>query len=143
DSCICAFDAETGQTMWDVSPPGLRLSSPVVASGMVYVGMYGDWQFEPEVKQTSYLYAFDAATGDSKWRFEGDRAEDENASMPVVADGMVYVGTGHADGTGITPPAGMVTALDGATGKVVWQIKMGGSQEQGIAVGDGMVFFGD
>jgi len=143
DTCICAFDAETGQTNWEISPPGVRLTSPTVANGLVYVGMYGDWQLEPEIKQTSYLYAFDARTGDGRWRFQGDSAEDESASQPAAANGLVYVGTGHADGTGITPPAGLVTALDGATGKVVWQIKTSGSEQGGIAVGDGMVFFGD
>lgn len=143
DTCICAFDAETGQTIWQVPPPGLGLTSPVVANGIVFVGMHGDLQIEPEMSETSYLYAFDARTGDGKWRYEGDSAEDEGASVPVVADNIVYMGTGHADGTGITPPAGMVSALDANTGRLVWQIKTSGSESGGVTVGDGMVFFDD
>ena len=53
-------------------------SSPVVASGVVYIGSYG-----------KHLYAVDAESGEEIWRFE---TEDRVFSSPAVHEKVVYVG---------------------------------------------------
>jgi len=53
--------------------------------------------------------------------------------QPVVADGKVFVGT----------MAGVLHAIDDATGKDVWACKTGGAILHTCAVADGKVFFGN
>jgi len=78
------------------------------------------------------------------WIFQtGDYAENLH-STPIVVDGVMYLISARAQ----------VTALDAATGRVIWQYRyptprsgIPGShsdfiQNRGVAVGDGKVFFG-
>ena len=71
------------------------------------------------------------------WIFQtGDYAENLQAT-PIVVDGVMYV---------ITPRA-QVSALDAATGRLIWQYRYPPTQSgilrnSGVAVGDGKVFFG-
>jgi outer membrane protein assembly factor BamB len=57
-------------------------------------------------------YAFDARTGDTRWR---TKLSDAIGSSPVYHDGLVYVATEF-----YTPSGGMV-ALDAATGAIRWE----------------------
>jgi len=71
------------------------------------------------------------------WIFQtGDYAENLQAT-PIVMDGVMYV---------ITPRA-QVSALDAATGRLIWQYRYppnqsGPLRNSGVAVSDGKVFFG-
>src|SRR5712691_12833943 len=71
------------------------------------------------------------------WIFQtGDYAENLQ-STPIVVDGVMYV---------ITPRA-QVSALDAATGRLIWQYRYppnqsGTLRNSGVAVSDGKVFFG-
>ena len=57
-----------------------RWSSPSVAEGIAYMGGGASRK----------LYAVDVQTGEELWSFE---TEDTVYSTPVVADGVVYVGS--------------------------------------------------
>src|SRR5713101_508780 len=102
-----------------------------------------DW---PHYGGTQFSWRYSALdqinTGNVKnlapaWIFQtGDYAENLQ-STPIVVDGVMYV---------ITPRA-QVSALDGATGRLIWQYRyppnqFGTIRNSGVAVSDGKVFFG-
>jgi outer membrane protein assembly factor BamB len=93
-------------------PTGEGNSSPVVASGRVYV------HTKPNDQNVEAIIAFDAETGKELWNTSYDRAEFKSLygngprATPSVVDGKLYA---H----GIT---GVLSCLDTASGKVVWQV---------------------
>ena len=90
------------QTMAD--PYDLFLSSPVVASGVVYFGS-GDGN----------LYALDATTGEVRWKFKTNNVVH---SSPAYASGTLYFGSWDS----------YFYAVDAATGKEKWRFH-GGEDE--------------
>ena len=109
-------------------------STPVVADGCVYTGT-----------DLGNVYALNADTGKVVWsQALGDGGEGsgtfEGAGIvgsPAVADGLVYVGA-------TTPKASVLSALDQATGKVVWRRVVdddeGGGLDSSPVPFKGMVF---
>jgi len=65
---LLALSAATGALAWDVKMPDGRNSSsgPLVASGLVIEGMGGCQTYE---QQKCFISAYDARTGEQKWRF--------------------------------------------------------------------------
>jgi outer membrane protein assembly factor BamB len=107
-------------------PFDVFLSSPTIASGLVYVGS-GD----------QHVYALDAATGTLRWSFAtGDVVH----ASPAVAAGLVYIGSWDRN----------LYALDAATGRERWRYTTGNDttiyNQIGIAssaaVTDGLVLVG-
>lgn len=84
ESGLVAFDAGTGDRLWDASirKPSDDNGGPVVADGVVLLANGHD------------LYAFDAATGERLWRLERDAM----VSQPAVVGDRFYL----ADGRSIT-----------------------------------------
>ena len=73
------------------------------------------------------------------WVFQTGDYENGLQATPIVIDGVIYLSTSNA----------WVFALDGASGRVIWEYHftlgkvMGyGKQNRGVAVGHGRVFFG-
>src|SRR5438128_12461207 len=73
------------------------------------------------------------------WIFQTGDYENGLQATPIVIDGIIYLSTSNA----------WVFALDGATGRVIWEYRfnlgkvMGyGKQNRGVAVGHGRVFLG-
>jgi|GEM_PF-197734 len=64
---------------WRFETQGDILSSPVIASGVVYVG-----------STDNCIYAIDLQTGAERWKFE---TKDMVEAPPLVLDGRVYVGS--------------------------------------------------
>lgn len=94
-------------------------SSPVVHDGMVFV------QCDNEEK--SFLVAFDAKSGDEKWRVS--RSERTNWCSPYVwktKDRTDLVAGG----------SGKVCGYNPADGKVVWELTVGGGQANASPTGD-------
>lgn len=144
DYCICAFSAATGEKLWGIDPPGVSLSAPVVADGIVFLTLSGDLRIEPEVTQTAYIYALDAKTGDGRWRYKVPDAPDENAAAPVIDNGIVYFASGYTEYAAYDQgSAGHITALDPATGSVIWQKTTKGSQSSGFALANDTVFMNE
>src|SRR5262249_40455218 len=77
-----AIDSHSSNQVWDVTLPGLTLSTPAVANGVVYLGC------------SDHLRAFDGATGAQLWQDPVVGAFD---SSPAVSDGVVYASA--SDGT--------------------------------------------
>ncbi len=106
----------------------MAVSAPVIADGVLYAtGPDG-------------LHALDAASGTSLWTFDPP-VQGFSASMPVVANGIVYFT--------ITVPAppghdckGAVYATDAATGSLLWKTRTGCSFSRSVTVGQGLLVAG-
>lgn len=123
DNYVYALDMTTGKAKWKVDAPGLIVSSPAVADDMIYIGSTSLADLDTRIARVT-AYALDTQTGGIKWQHELSNDRSEDSSNPVVASGLVYFGTGWSDysccefrGNG-----GHITALDGKTGQLVWQV---------------------
>lgn len=86
-----ALDAAAGTILWQVPDPGfstvtpgqpaMAMGSVTVANGVVYAG-----------SMSGYMYAFDAATGNTLWSF---LAPGSVNSAPAIVNGVLYWGTGY------------------------------------------------
>ncbi|MGI9058608.1 MAG: PQQ-binding-like beta-propeller repeat protein [Ktedonobacteraceae bacterium] len=94
---LCAFNATTGQLLWSYSTGNNIVSTPAVASGLVYFG-------SPDGK----LYALNAATGQLVWSYATGFTINDT---PLIANGLVYIGASN----------GVLYALNGVTGHLVWK----------------------
>jgi outer membrane protein assembly factor BamB len=93
-----------GERNWEASlVPSTRgtHSTPAVVEDYVFTAGYD-----------GAVYAFDADTGDQRWRTQ---VSDAIGSSPVYYDGVVYCATEF-----YTPSGGMV-ALDATTGAYIWE----------------------
>ena len=142
DHFLYALDKRTGAERWKFATKGRVTSSPAVGEGRVYFISYD-----------SNFYALNATDGALIWKFAtgGERrfsarhlhgmepaAEimpdpfDVFLSSPVIADGLVYFGSGD----------GNVYALDAATGALRWKFHTGNVVHASPAVSNGMLFVG-
>lgn len=89
DCRLIAIDAETGKSLWDIYACDSKkqysiTGAPHVANGLVFMGNAG-----ADHAVRGYVSAFDAETGDEKWRFytvPGDPAKGfENKHMEMAA----------------------------------------------------------
>ncbi|PJE95798.1 hypothetical protein CUT44_21320 [Streptomyces carminius] len=90
-SSFGALDPATGEVIWQVPEPhgGTAIAAVSVANGVLYAGSLNN-----------HMYAFDAATGELLWDFEGEGA---SMSGPAVTGGTVYWGNGYARVRGADP----------------------------------------
>src|SRR5579885_2174375 len=116
---LSAFDAETGKLRWrkefsknqaDTAPTFGTATSPILDTGLLIVHIGGE--------KTGAITAFDPATGNVKWSWDGDSP---GYATPVVFDGKV-----------ITQTRQNIVALDESTGKLAWKIPLTTSYEQNI-----------
>lgn len=104
DPRFFALSRETGTVEWSKPRDGsLSDSAPTYHDGTVFVGSGG-----------GTVHAFDAVTGDERWRFSGDSAI---TASPVVLNETVFVGRNDGD----------VLALDASDGSLVWRASLEGS----------------
>jgi outer membrane protein assembly factor BamB len=127
---IRSYNSGTPEDM-DSSLPGY-ISSPAIASGLVYFGS-GD----------GHLYAVDLQTGEEKWKFETGKeivtvkgrgrylGLRGIVSSPVICEGIVYFGTMN----------GMLFALDAGTGQERWKFSVGVMISSPV-VADGVIYAG-
>jgi outer membrane protein assembly factor BamB len=142
DGNIYAVDSSSGRQVWKRTTQGPVPATPAIADGTLYVPSY-DGKF----------YALNAATGAVRWkfttggerRFEGRGLHgmlpqtqmiadpfDVYLSSPVVADGVVFFGSGD----------GNVYALDARTGTLRWKVQTGDVVHASPALADGVVYIG-
>ena len=108
-----------GELLWRYDTGWLVISSPMVADGLVYVGI-----------RTGYsegLHVLEATTGEVQWIYRT-----AVVSSPTVADGIVYFGSGDQH----------LYALDSAKGDLLWRYKTSDSVFSSPAVAHGVVYFG-
>lgn len=128
---------------------GEPLQQASMANGVVYVSGDGG---NLSSRTNDCIYALDAATGTLLWKTHLD-----NMSMttPLVADGLVFVGTGTQGFSGSnltavnelnarhvirgTGPSG-IYALDASSGRVVWQYRTVGENMPTFVYHHGVLF---
>ncbi|MDO8214095.1 PQQ-binding-like beta-propeller repeat protein [Conexibacter sp. CPCC 206217] len=112
-SNVQAIDLRSGQVKWE-----MRYDSPTVGPNGVAVGdgrVYGG--------TGDSAFALDEATGRELWNVRITRNDREGVDMaPGYLDGIVYISTvpGNARGFYRGDGVGIVHALDGATGRRIW-----------------------
>jgi len=142
DHGMVALEARNGALRWRFKAQGAIASSPAVAAGLVFFSSLD-----------GAIQAVDAATGKLTWTFRtgGERrftapgihgAQPRTETMPdpfdvflsspVVAEGMVYLGSGDQH----------LYALDVATGALRWKVKTGDVIHASPAVAGGRVYIG-
>ena len=107
---IYALDAKSGQQVWKkAAQHELRDGTLVLYGGFLYT-LATSYNQKLNVGEGSYLYAFDAKTGEDKWDFRtGDVFRE-----PIIADGVLYLGVDLL-GRGVEEK-GRLIALDPMTG---------------------------
>jgi outer membrane protein assembly factor BamB len=99
------------KSLWKM-PVGEAHSSPVVVDGIVYIFA------QPKGANTDALSAFDAKTGELKWKNEYDRPQfkplfgNGPRSTPVVGGGKVFTFGG----------TGVLACWNAKTGEVAWKV---------------------
>jgi len=142
DHNFYALDLATGKVNWKFKSESRVQGSAAVSNGAVFFESYD-----------SNFYCLDAATGKLKWKFktEGERrfaakhlhgaepaAEtmpdpfDFFLSSPVIANGVVYFGSGDTN----------IYALDSETGSLKWKFKTGDVVHASPALANGTLFIG-
>lgn len=164
---VIALDAETGTTVWEAVTLADIYSAPVVSDGRIYVQddegtLYTlaldsgkeFWQARigaqggngPSVSEgtvyiggidTGELLAFDAMTGDERWRV---RLGDAVLSSAAIVGNTVYTSSGTLAGES---PVGDLIALDTETGRERWRVRLPSFLNSSPAVVDGAVYIGD
>lgn len=89
---------------WKFHTGGMVIGSPIVASGVVYLG-----------STDGNLYAIDAESGAQRWKFN---AKSRIPSTPAIAAGTVY----------FTSYDGNLYAVDAASGAVKWKFQTEGER---------------
>ncbi|MFB3889839.1 MAG: PQQ-binding-like beta-propeller repeat protein [Candidatus Bathyarchaeia archaeon] len=132
---IHAFDLKTGTEVWASEPReypfgGFTAYNMGAAYGKVYVESYD-----------GYLYAYDAETGKTVWKFySGDSAETPYNTWPfwsgiAIADGKVYAGTSEHSPTAPFMRGCRQYCLDANTGKEIWSMSFANGGGKAIADG--------
>lgn len=93
-------NAKEQRERWRFKTGNVNRSTPVVVRDTVYVG-----------SQNGVLYALETTSGKPKWQFP---TPSEITSSPAVAEGLVYVNSDSG-----------FFALDAASGREAWRIKIG------------------
>ena len=123
DEIVTAFELASGKPAWTAKYPSAfaknkyaasmakgPFSTPLVASGRVFT-----------LGTSAILSAFDAATGELKWRKDWSKEIDTSrlftgsAMSPIIDSGLLIVHVGDDDG-------GAVRAFDPATGVERWSL---------------------
>jgi outer membrane protein assembly factor BamB len=134
---LSCLDAKTGKVLWrndftkdykQTSPAFGTAMSPVVEKGLLIAHVGGE--------NNGALTAFDAKTGDVKWKWTGD-GPGYSSPMLVTLDGTRQV---------ITQTQKMCVSLDPATGKLLWSLPFTTPYDQNsitpVPAGDLIVFAG-
>ncbi len=138
---IHAFDLSTGQEVWSSEPReypygGFSAYNMGAAYGKIYVLSYD-----------GYLYAYDAETGQTVWKFySGDTTETPYNTRPfwsgiAIADGKVYAGTSEHSPTAPFMKGCRQYCIDAYTGEEIWSIAF--ANGGGKAIADGTLVAGN
>ena len=135
ENLISKYNVPALGVAWQTETPdgGTIHSTPVVADGCVFTGT-----------DLGTVFALNADTGKVVWERAVGESEGSNSfegagivGSPAVANGLVYVGA-------TTPKASVLSALDEATGKLVWKRVVdkdeGGGLDSSPVPFKGMVF---
>jgi len=117
------YDIKTGNQLWlsdqNEYPWGAYVSySPIIVNGKLLSGSFD-----------GHLHAFDIENGQELWKFYvGDAGKETVTGTwavwcgPIVADGVVFIGTGEETPTQPLTRGNRVFAVNEETGKEIWSI---------------------
>jgi outer membrane protein assembly factor BamB len=118
------FDVTTGNKLWVTDTPlgapwGTYVGeNPLIANGTLYVGSYD-----------GYMYGFSIATGKEIWKSYGENSGIETPYGtypfwygPMLANGVVYMGTGEHSPTQPLERGEKLFAFDASSGRQIWNI---------------------
>ena len=122
DQNVYGVDQATGETRWQytLGDGNGTIQTPAIADGAVYVGTFGGDQ--------NAFVGLDLQTGAERWRLEGTSGEGFHAAG--AADGSVFVPS----------DAGMLRALDAASGEVRWTYTSTDMMKAAPTIVDGVVY---
>jgi outer membrane protein assembly factor BamB len=123
---LFAFDASSGEEIWETSMDGQVLSSPAVANCTVYVGTSNDLG---NGLSNGKLYALNALTGQRFWAIPTGGAI---VSSPAVHRNVVFVGSKDHN----------LYAFNATTGAPQWVAATIAAIESSPAVANGIVYVG-
>lgn len=128
---LWAINAATGKEVWkhEISQytgiaGDVSRTTPAYWDGLLIIGQGVQTAHN---RTGAFLLGIDAGTGQLRWRTKVEKdPEAIITASPVVADGVVYVGTSSRDEAYKVPLTfrGSVVALDAKTGKILWQTYM-------------------
>ena len=104
---IAAINADTGRESWRFDTVGMVRAAPLVVGRVLLVA-----------SGANSLFCVDALTGEEYWEFHSEDALAEfwpTRTVPVVADGLVYVALGAANEFNV---------LSLRTGRKVWEVSL-------------------
>jgi polyvinyl alcohol dehydrogenase (cytochrome) len=118
---VYALDARQGCVRWAFNAEaGVRSTIVVGQAGGRWLAFFGDLRGQ--------FYAVDARTGAAVWKVRLDAHPMAYVTGgATLADGRLYVGVASREETAVTPTypcctfRGSVSALDAATGRVIWK----------------------
>ena len=112
-SRIVAFDATTGQQIWERPISGPAHGVPAITENSLYLGTLN-----------KRVIALDRSSGRTLWEYEGDSPFPGSVT---VEGGIVYAGSRGGD----------VHALDAESGSRLWKVGLGSAAVTPVAVYDG------
>ncbi|GHI04290.1 hypothetical protein AQI88_25995 [Streptomyces cellostaticus] len=147
-----ALEPATGKTVWQTQVgPGGPLGGIQWGSATdgkrIYVGIGNGAHLPWTIKaadgtkstvSSGFFAAVNAATGEIEWQTADPQGKDGqwlDDSFITHANGVMYAGSS-------APSGNNMYALDGETGKILWDFASGGSVWGGAAVVDGSVYWG-
>jgi outer membrane protein assembly factor BamB/predicted phosphodiesterase len=126
DGHFRALELATGKLLWDFDGvKGFVVDKPLVYGDMVYFGSWGN-----------EFYALDKKTGRLVWTWNSgatNRMFSPAACWPVASNGRVF----------IVAPDNVMTALDAATGQVIWRsraAKLRVRESMGLSADSSLVY---
>ena len=127
------WSIKTGAYPW-----GSQRPVPMIAYGNIYAGNYD-----------GYLYCYDSATGDEKWKFyAGDTTETPFGTWAIyatgaIADRKVYVTTSEHTPTEPYTRGNKLFCIDANTGEEIWHIFTQGVYYGAIGIAEGYLVSSD
>lgn len=120
---LIAIDVKEGRRVWEMTLGPIETSLLLDNERLFAATLEGR------------IYCLNAATGEERWRYQvGTKSERKPIrSAPAVSGSLVVFGS----------DAGLVTALDAATGQLRWSLRMSASVFAGAAASEGTVVIGD
>ncbi len=120
---LVAIDVDSGEKMWERTTGITNRCSPTIANGIVYVGGGSDWR----------VYAIDLRTGLEIWQYRAGSAPVYES--PLYHNGVLYLSAAWDRNA-------KVTALDAATGELLWESVVGDGTVFGASIGEDKLFVG-
>jgi outer membrane protein assembly factor BamB len=137
-NAVLKIDAASGAVIWRSERfPQNALGvgdCPLAADGS---SVFGEYVVPDGANVRQHAFALDAKTGSLLWDApleSGPLAVNNEAGIPVVQDGVLYVG-------GAVAP--WMHAIDSQTGDVIWRKRVYGPVKGAVAISKGIAYFGD